>query len=178
MKDYKTLLIIEDDKDLANSLGKSFEKRNYQVLIANNIKDALDSLTKFHPRYAVIDLKLGKESGLDCIKHIHEFDASIKIVMLTAYASITSTIEAIKFGALYYLAKPSNVDDIISAFNEIKLENKNNDFERKTSIKNIEWEYINQTLVACDFNITKTAKTLGIHRRTLARKLAKRRLHQ
>jgi two-component system response regulator RegA len=112
------------------------------------------------------------ESGLALIKALHEFDSTIKIVMLTGYASITTTIEAIKLGACYYLAKPANVDAIIAAFNGEALEEKISD--KKTSIKNIEWEYIHQALVDADFNISKAARILGMHRRTLARKLEKR----
>jgi two-component system response regulator RegA len=172
MKNYQTVLIVEDDKALSESLSRSFMRRNYETKIANNVKDALVVLKNFHPRFAVVDLKMPGESGLGLIKALHEFDSTIKIVMLTGYASITTTIEAIKLGACYYLAKPANVDAIIAAFNGEALEEKISD--KKTSIKNIEWEYIHQTLVDADFNISKAARILGMHRRTLARKLEKR----
>jgi len=174
MSDYKSILIVEDDEILANSLGRSFERRNYEVRIVNNVKDAKEVLKKFHPRYAVVDLKMPTESGLELIKHLNNFDKTIKIVMLTGYASIATTIEAIKLGACYYLAKPANVDMIISAFNgEIKpLQNSSSG--KKTSIKNIEWEYIHEVLIESDFNVSKAARKLGMHRRTLARKLEKK----
>ncbi|MDX2082688.1 MAG: response regulator transcription factor [Rickettsiales bacterium] len=174
MKDRKAVLIVEDDEDFANSLGRSFARRDYEVKITNNTSEAITSLKKFHPTYAVVDLKMAKESGISCIKQLHEFDSLIKIVMLTGYASITSTIEAIKAGACYYLAKPANADDIIAAFLGKKSAEKISVSNRKTSIKNIEWEYINQVLLECDFNISKTARILGMHRRTLARKLEKK----
>ncbi len=110
------------------------------------------------------------------VKHLHEFDKNIKIVMLTGYASITTTIEAIKSGACYYLAKPANADMIIAAFDgkmnvlETPISNK------KTSIKNLEWEHIHEVLVETNFNISESARILGMHRRTLARKLEKRRI--
>lgn len=174
MKNYQTILIVEDDKDLAESLGKSFERRDYQVKIANSVKEALEVLKKFHPRYAVIDLKMPNQSGLELVKFLNDFDKNIKIVVLTGYASITTTIEAIKLGAFYYLAKPANVDMIISAFNgENNLISKTIK-DKKTSIKNLEWEHINQVLVENNFNITKASEILGMHRRTLARKLNKR----
>lgn len=176
MKNHKPILIVEDDEDLANSLSRSFARRDYDVNIANNTKQAIESLKKFHPRYAVVDLKMPGESGLECIKQLHEFDSSIKIVMLTGYASITTTIEAIKAGACYYLAKPANVDDIIAAFNGEKSDKEAVIPNHKTSIKNVEWEHIHEVLVECDFNISKTARILGMHRRTLARKLEKRRV--
>jgi two-component system, response regulator RegA len=174
MKNYKAILIAEDDEALAGSLERSFMRQNYEVKIANNVKEALNVLKTFHPRYAVVDLKMNGESGLSLVKHLHEFDKSIKIVVLTGYASITTTIEAIKLGACYYLAKPANADMIIEAFGD-EVKNKETQLPRKkTSIKNVEWEYINQALIESDFNISQAAKTLGMHRRTLARKLEKK----
>jgi two-component system response regulator RegA len=176
MKTYQAILIVEDDEALVASLERSFVRRDFQVKTAKNVKEAIQLLKNFHPRFALVDLKMPGESGLELVKYLHEFDKSIKIVMLTGYASITTTIEAIKSGACYYLAKPANVDLIIDAFNdkiktaEIEISNK------KTSIKNVEWEYIHQVLTECDFNISKTARTLGMHRRTLARKLEKKRI--
>lgn len=176
MKDYKTILIAEDDDALASSLGRSFQRRDYEVKIAANVKEAKEILKKFHPRYAVVDLKMTGESGLELVKHLHDFDKAMKIVMLTGYASITTTIEAIKSGACYYLAKPANADTIISAFDGEMSELRKNIPTKKTSIKNLEWEHIHQVLVETNFNISEAARTLGMHRRTLARKLEKRRI--
>jgi two-component system, response regulator RegA len=175
MQNYDSVLIIEDDESLSNILSRSFERRDYKVESATNQKEVLEVLKKFHPLYAVVDLKLGLGSGLDCIKILHEFDPNMKIVMLTGYASITTTIEAIKLGACYYLAKPANVDDIIAAFKNDKIIQKR-DSVKKTSLKNLEWEYINKTLAEVGFNISKAARILGMHRRTLARKLEKKHL--
>jgi two-component system response regulator RegA len=172
MSEYKAILIVEDDLELAESLGRSFERRDFLVKIAHNFKEAIDSLKKFHPNFAVVDLKISGESGLEVIQQIHQFDDKIRIVMLTGYASISTTIEAIKSGACYYLAKPANADMIIDAFNgKIKPQE-----SKKTSIKNLEWEHIHQALSEVNFNISKAARNLGMHRRTLARKLQKKRL--
>jgi len=173
MKNYQAILIVEDDADLRTSLERSFMRRNYDVKSASNVKEALKTLKNFHPRFAVIDLKMPNESGLTLVKELHDFDKNMKIVVLTGYASITTTIEAIKLGACYYLAKPANVDDIILAFEDRKeagekLPNK------KTSLKNLEWEHIHKVLLEVDFNISKAARILGLHRRTLARKLEKK----
>lgn len=174
MKNYQAILICEDDKDLRESLERSFMRREYDVCSAANVDEALKKLKTFHPRFAVVDLKMPGESGLTLVKQLYDFDKNIKIVVLTGYASITTTIEAIKSGACYYLAKPANVDDIIAAFDgkkdEIKKEGK------KTSLKNLEWEHIHQTLLEVDFNVSKAARILGMHRRTLARKLEKKHL--
>lgn len=176
MNNYKTILIVEDDETLASSLGRSFERRDYEVQIAHNVKDAMEILKKFHPRFAVVDLKMQGESGLEMVKYLHEFDKSIKIVMVTGYASITTTIEAIKSGAFYYLAKPANADMIIAAFEGEVSEAQKPATAKKTSIKNIEWEHIHKVLVETNYNISEAARILGMHRRTLARKLEKRRL--
>lgn len=175
MNKYQGIIIIEDDKILLERLEKSFLARNFQVCALESAKDLKNSLKTFHPTHALVDLKIGSDSGLNCIKEIHDFDQKIKIVVLTGYASISTTIEAIKLGACYYLAKPANIDNIIAAFDcdnfsdkEIPLTSK------KTSIKNLEWEYINRALIEANFNISLAAKNLGMHRRTLARKLEKR----
>jgi len=174
MENYKAILICEDDDDLRESLERSFSRREYDVRSAANVSDSLKLIKNFHPRFAVIDLKMPGESGLTLVKELHEFDKNIKIVMLTGYASITTTIEAIKLGACYYLAKPANVDDIIAAFAGKKNEEKIS--TKKTSLKNLEWEHIHETLRDVDFNISKAARILGMHRRTLARKLEKKHL--
>ncbi|MFT5703778.1 MAG: two-component system response regulator RegA [Rickettsiales bacterium] len=176
MKNHKEILIVEDDEVLANSLGRSFERKDYEVKIARNVKEAILILKTFYPSFAVVDLKMPGESGLEFIKHLHEFDSRIKIVMLTGYASITTTIEAIKSGAYYYLAKPANAEMIIKAFTGETSEDSKPLFAKKTSIKNLEWEHIHQVLVETDFNISESARILGMHRRTLARKLEKRQI--
>lgn len=174
MKNYKAVLIVDDDEELANSLSRSFERRGYKTQTAGNVKEAIETLKKFHPLYAVVDLKMPGESGLELIKHLHEFDKRMKIVMLTGYASITTTIEAIKSGACYYMAKPTNADMIISAFNDEGSSVSEPLSNKKTSIKNVEWEHIQRVLIENNFNVSKAARILGMHRRTLARKLEKR----
>lgn len=172
MKNYQSILIVEDDEELAASLERSFSRRGYETKTANNFSEAIESLKKFHPRCAVVDLKMPGESGLEVIRKLNKFDKEMKIVMLTGYASITTTIEAIKSGACYYLAKPANADMIIDAF----LGKITAPEGKKTSIKNLEWEHIHQVLSEVNFNISKAARALGMHRRTLARKLEKRRI--
>ncbi|PIC00060.1 response regulator transcription factor [Caulobacter sp. X] len=172
----RKLIIIEDDEKFAATLKRSFERRGYEVVHARGLDEALTALTTFAPRYAVVDLKLAGESGLACVRALAGRDPSMLIVVLTGFASIATAVEAIKLGASHYLAKPSNTDDIEAAF--LKREG-DIDAEigvRATSIKSLEWERIHQTLVEADFNISETARRLGMHRRTLARKLEKRRI--
>lgn len=174
--DNPTLLIVEDDPAFARTLRRSFERRGYAVSSATSASeaDALARETDF--RYAVVDLKLGNDSGLAVVQSLHALRPDTQIVVLTGYASIATAVEAIKLGASHYLAKPSNTDDIEAAFASTQGNASVPVDGRKSSIKTLEWEYIHQTLVDCDFNISEAARRLGLHRRTLARKLEKRRL--
>lgn len=169
------LVIVEDDPAFARTLQRSFERRGYVVWHAAS-SDELTALLEAPHRfdYAVVDLKLGTASGLTCVQMLHRADEATRIVVLTGFASIATAVEAIKLGASHYLAKPANTDDIEDAFGrrqgdpDVPLEG------RKSSIKTVEWEYIQTTLAECDFNISEAARRLGMHRRTLARKLDKR----
>ncbi|MBW8822703.1 MAG: response regulator transcription factor [Xanthomonadales bacterium] len=173
----RRLLIVEDDAAFARTLARSFERRGYTVRHAGNFDALQVLLAGFLPTHAVVDLKLaGGDSGLACVKALHEHDPGIRIVVLTGYASIATAVEAIKLGALHYLAKPSNSDDIEAAFRREEGNAEVELTERKTSIKTLEWERIHETLAETGFNISETARRLGMHRRTLARKLDKQRV--
>jgi two-component system response regulator RegA len=170
----KRLVIVEDDVDFARTLARSFERRGYEVATATGPEPLDQLLDEQDFDFAVVDLKLGAFSGLPCVEAIHRADPTTRIVVLTGFASIATAVEAIKLGAAHYLPKPSNTDDIEAAFgraagdSQVPLEG------RATSIKTLEWEKINETLIATGFNISETARRLGMHRRTLARKLEKR----
>lgn len=170
----KTLLLVEDDAAFARTLGRSFERRGYTVVNASSLETTQQALRERSPTHAVVDLKLdGEASGLACVQALHEHDPDTLIVVLTGYASIATAVEAVKLGACHYLAKPSNTDDIEEAFNNAEGNAEVEIKGRATSIKTLEWERIHQTLAETDFNISETARRLGMHRRTLARKLAK-----
>jgi two-component system response regulator RegA len=173
----RRLLIVEDDAAFARTLTRSFERRGYEVRNANGV-EALDAaLADFAPSHAVVDLKLaGGSSGLACVKVLHAHDPEMLIVVLTGYASIATAVEAIKLGARHYLAKPSNTDDIEAAFSREDGDAEVELTRRQTSIKTLEWEHIHEALAAADFNISEAARQLGMHRRTLARKLEKQRV--
>ena len=170
----RSLLIVEDDAGFARTLKRSFERRGYSVLIAASLDEMRKVLAEMSPGYAVVDLKLGGASGLACVEALHAHDPAMLIVVLTGFASIATAVEAIKLGACHYLAKPANTDDIEAAFQKAEGNADVALAERPTSIKTLEWERIHQTLVETDFNISETARRLGMHRRTLARKLDKR----
>ncbi|WNO55124.1 response regulator transcription factor [Stakelama saccharophila] len=170
----RTLLIVEDDADFARTLGRSFQRRGYDVSIAPSPEAVREHIAARTPDYAVVDLKLGTESGLGCVKALHANSPDTIIVVLTGYASIGTAVEAIKLGASHYLAKPSNSDDIEEAFRRTEGDVAAPLPSRTTSIKTLEWEHINQVLAETDFNISEAARRLGMHRRTLARKLEKK----
>ncbi len=177
MASERLLLIIEDDAAFARTLGRSFERRDYQVLHAASLDEAAALLQQHSPGYAVVDLKLnGNPSGLACVQMLHQHDPHMLIVVLTGFASINTAVEAIKLGACQYLAKPSNTDDIEAAFGHVAGNAEAELSTRTTSIKTLEWERIHEMLVQTNFNISEAARRLGMHRRTLARKLNKQRI--
>ncbi|GAP35468.1 response regulator transcription factor [Piscinibacter sakaiensis] len=175
--DARVLLIVEDDAAFARTLARSFERRGYTVLQASGHADLAGLLQAASPDYAVVDLKLaGAASGLACVQTLHAHDPAMQIVVLTGYASIATAVEAIKLGARHYLAKPSNTDDIEAAFARAEGQADVELTARATSLKTLEWERIHETLAETGFNISETARRLGLHRRTLARKLGKQRV--
>ena len=177
MEAERELLVVEDDDAFARTLQRSFERRGYRVLRATDLGGVRGLLERSRPGYAVVDLKLAAGgSGLACVQVLHEHDPDMVIVVLTGYASIATAVEAIKLGARHYLAKPSNTDDIEAAFGRTEGNAEVELTERQTSIKTLEWERIHQTLAETGFNISETARRLGMHRRTLARKLEKQRV--
>ena len=176
MSEDRLLVIVEDDQAFARTLKRSFERRGYEVIHAASHEELATLLDSHDPGYAVVDLKLGSASGLVCVQTLHAHDPDMLIVVLTGFASIATAVEAIKLGASYYLAKPSNTDDIEAAFDRAEGNVETPVGDRQSSIKTVEWEHIHQTLVETDFNISETARRLGMHRRTLARKLEKRQI--
>ncbi len=176
MEAKQSLVIIEDDTSFARALRRSFERRGYVVTVCGQAQELARFLETNAPEFAVVDLKLSGASGLECVKMLSSRNPEAKIVVLTGFASINTAVEAIKLGACHYLAKPSNTDDIEAAFGKAGGDSTVALTDRPTSIKNLEWERIHETLVEADFNVSETARRLGMHRRTLARKLAKRRL--
>jgi two-component system, response regulator RegA len=170
----RSLLIVEDDAAFARTLARSFERRGYRVSVAAGPAEMEALLASAAPAFAVVDLKLAGSSGLACVERLHAHDPATVIVVLTGYASIATAVQAIKLGATSYLAKPANTDDIERAFGMTEATADVAIAERPTSIKTMEWERINEMLAETGFNVSETARRLGMHRRTLQRILAKR----
>ncbi len=175
-QDKPSLLIVEDDPAFARALCRSFERRGYVVTQCDRAEALGAVLETTSPGYAVVDLKLIGLSGLECVRVLHQHDPAMKIVVLTGFASIATAVEAVKLGACHYLAKPSNADDIEIAFRREEGDSSVAVGTRPSSIKTLEWERIHETLIETEFNVSESARRLGMHRRTLARKLAKHRI--
>ena len=174
MGNDRLLAVVDDDEAFTKTLKRSFERRGYEVVTAATLDGLRTLLRNRSPGFAVVDLKLGGASGLACLETLHAHDPAMLIVVLTGFASIATAVEAIKLGACHYLAKPANTDDIEAAFGKAAGNPKVPLSERPTSIKTLEWERIHEVLAETGFNISEAARRLGMHRRTLARKLEKR----
>jgi two-component system response regulator RegA len=169
-----SLLVVDDDAVFCGVLVRALNRHGYAATFALNAENALAAAQAITFDYAVIDLKLPDASGLALVKAIKAMRPCIRILVLTGFASIATAVEAIKLGATYYLAKPADADAIISA-----LQREDGDADatvsvRPLSIGRLGWEHVQRVLAENGNNISATARTLGMHRRTLQRKLAKR----
>lgn len=168
------LLVIDDDEVLASTLDRAMSRRGLQVTTALNGEEACLKLQQQAFEYATLDLKLEQESGLNILAQLLAIQPNLKVVILTGYASIATTVEAIKRGALDYLCKPASGDDIYAALTGSKNEETEVEIaDNPLSVNRVEWEHIQRILSKHDGNISATARALGMHRRTLQRKLQK-----
>lgn len=168
------LLLVDDDASFCGVVKRALEKRGFDVAVAPDIAQGKSQCRARAPDYAVIDLRIGTESGLNLVRWLTEQDASIRAVVLTGYASIATAVEAIKLGAVHYLTKPAYADDIVAALNMDQGDPEVPAGERPLSVRRLEWEHLQRILSEHDGNISAAARALGMHRRTLQRKLQKR----
>ena len=173
-EDRPHLLLVDDDVTFCSVLSEALEKRGFRVTVTHSVAAALEAIRDSIPEYAVIDLKMSDQSGLTLVSSLKARDERTKIVVLTGYASIATAVEAIKLGAAYYLSKPADADDIVAAFHRESGDRCAPVSAKPLSVNRLEWEHINRVLMEHQGNISATAKALGMHRRTLQRKLAKR----
>jgi two-component system response regulator RegA len=172
--DKPRLLLVDDDETYCKVLKTALEKRSYEVLVANDVKSGIALAEQYLPEYAVIDLRIGHESGLELVKKLISLDANTACVMLTGFASIATAVEAIKLGAVHYLTKPANADEILNALHKNEGDSTVSISENPLSVKRLEWEHLQKILMQYDGNISAAARALNMHRRTLQRKLDKR----
>jgi two-component system response regulator RegA len=168
------LLLVDDDEVFRGVMAKALCRRGYAVETAGSAEEALGLSRNTPPEFAVVDLKLPGDSGLKLIEDLISLDPDTRIVMLTGYASIATAIEAIKLGAVHYLAKPANADDVVSALARTGGNARAPVAGSPLSVNRLEWEHIQTVLAQYEGNISATARALKMHRRTLQRKLAKR----
>ena len=168
------LILVDDDQTFCSVLQQALQKRNFDVVSATNIGDAIEAATQHGPDYAVVDLRIGHESGLELVKQLIQLNPDIHIVMLTGYSSVATAVEAIKLGATHYLTKPADVAEIIAALEKSKGDTSVAISDHPVSIKRLEWEHLQKVLIEHNGNISAAARALNMHRRTLQRKLEKR----
>lgn len=166
------ILLVDDDEIFCQVMQRALTRRGFSVDTFQSAHTAVGAMHEFAYTKAIVDLKIAQESGLALIKNLKAINPEIEIIMLTGYSSISTAVEAVKLGALNYFCKPIEVDDILQAFandvQDIDLP------ENPTTLDRLEWEHIQKTLHDNEGNISACARILGMHRRTLQRKLQKR----
>ena len=168
-----TLLIVDDDEPFRTRLGRALEKRGFQPILAAGVNDAASLIKNLAPAFAVVDLRLEDGNGLQIVENIRATREDCRIVMLTGYGNIATAVAAVKVGAIDYLSKPADADDVEKALLARPGERPAPP-ENPMSADRVRWEHIQRVYELCDHNVSETARRLGMHRRTLQRILAKR----
>jgi two-component system, response regulator RegA len=169
----RKLLLVDDDAPLRRSMARALERRGFDVLAAEGAADARDFAAEHKPEYAVLDLRLAEGSGLDLVSILREIRPDIRIVIVTGYGNIATAVAAIKAGAVDYLAKPVDADDVVNALLR-SGEGLPPPRENPMSADRVRWEHIQRVFEQCNRNVSETARRLNMHRRTLQRILNKR----
>jgi two-component system, response regulator RegA len=175
---FNSILIVDDDITFAQILKRALDRRGFITETAIDITSAETLVQKNHFAKAIVDLKIAQESGLVLISRLREINPDIQIIMLTGYSSISTAVDAIKLGAINYFCKPIEVDDLLKAFDATPAAGTIPIPENAPSLDRMEWEYIQKIMQDCNGNISAAARALGVHRRTLQRKLQKRPVRQ
>lgn len=170
MTDARSLLIVDDDAPFRERLVRAMRDRGYEATGVANHPAAIDAAREESPELALVDLRLPGESGLAVVRDLKALDSSTVVVVLTGYGSIATAVESMKLGAASYLTKPADADQIIAAFDGTQP----CDETQAPSLARVEWEHVQRILADCGGNVSQAARVLGIHRRSLQRKLAKR----
>ncbi|MBA70445.1 MAG: two-component system response regulator [Rhizobiales bacterium] len=168
-----TLLLVDDDGPFVRRLGRAMESRGFTVDIAETVAEGLAKASATPPDYAVIDMRLGDGNGLDVIEAIRKVREDTRMIVLTGYGNIATAVNAVKLGAVDYLAKPADADEIFAALTRKPGERVEMP-ENPMSADRVRWEHIQRVYEMCDRNVSETARRLNMHRRTLQRILAKR----
>ena len=177
MSESPRVLVVDDDATFCRALGAALRRRGYGVVIAHGYDEALDEARAWSPDRAVVDLRMPGKGGLALVGALREEHPGLPVVVLTGYGSIATAVEAIKLGAVHYLAKPAEVDEVLAAFERTQPETSPAPTESERSaapLEEVEWEHLQRVLTDCGGNVSAAARRLGMHRRSLQRKLARR----
>ena len=169
----RSLLIVEDDKPFLERLARAMETRGFSVTSSDSVAEGLAQIAKAAPAFAVVDLRLGDGNGLDVVSALKQRRPDARVIVLTGYGNIATAVTAVKLGAVDYLAKPVDADDVVSALlshEDKRIEPPSNPM----SADRVRWEHIQRIYELCQRNVSETARRLNMHRRTLQRILAKR----
>lgn len=168
-EDASRILIVDDDKTFCQALSLALRRRGHQVLLAHDVMEGLAEARAFQPDRVVVDLRMPGGSGLDLVRELGQEFPDICVVVLTGFGSIATAVEAVKLGAIQYLTKPVSADALLAAF-----EGEAPDDDRTApSLDIVEWEHLQRVLAECSGNVSEAARRLGMHRRTLQRKLVR-----
>lgn len=174
MEDVRaTLLLVDDDRPFLTRLARAMESRNFLVTTAETVREGIVQARTNTPDYAVVDMRLEDGNGLDVVSALQELEAETRVVVLTGYGNIATAVTAVKLGAIDYLAKPADADDVYAALMQ-DPNDKAAPPENPMSADRVRWEHIQRVYELCDRNVSETARRLNMHRRTLQRILAKR----
>lgn len=170
------LLLVDDSEAFRERLARAFRERGFEVATAENYDEAMSVVPQYRPALAVVDLRMPGESGLTLVRDLKQFDESIRVLVLSGFGSIATAIDAVRLGAVNFLPKPADADDILAAFErgEDLPESTVEAGHETPSLARAEWEHIHRVLADCEGNVSEAARRLGIHRRSLQRKLRKR----
>jgi len=168
-----SLLIVDDDGPFLRRLARAMETRGFAVEAAETVAEGIAKVRQRAPKYAVVDLRLGDGNGLDVIETIRQFRQDTRVIVLTGYGNIATAVTAVKLGAVDYLSKPADADDVFNALTQRPGE-KADLPENPMSADRVRWEHIQRVYEMCERNVSETARRLNMHRRTLQRILAKR----
>jgi two-component system response regulator RegA len=169
----RTLLIVEDDRPFRDRLARAMEARGFTVAIAETVAQGIARAKDAPPAFAVVDLKLDDGNGLDVVEVLHGTRPEARVVVLTGFGNIATAVAAVKYGAIDYLPKPADADDILAAL-QAPAGSKPKPPENPMSADRVRWEHIQRVYELCGHNVSETARRLNMHRRTLQRILAKR----
>jgi two-component system, response regulator RegA len=169
----KSLLIVDDDRPFSTRLARAMEGRGYMVRVAESVADGIAAIESEPPAFAVIDMRLGDGNGLDVIERLKNRRPDARGVILTGYGNIATAVTAVKLGAIDYLSKPADADEVFAALTRTAGERAEPP-ENPMSADRVRWEHIQRVYEMCERNVSETARRLNMHRRTLQRILAKR----